>query len=322
MHFLLLEAVVLTSFLRRIRLYAGGDRPFFEDASSSKPSLYLIHNLLTPEECDLLIKQASPFLDSSSSTESEDNVLEYLYDSKKTYVNSPQHYLWQGIWRGASQKAIDEKIEQSTGLPANHLTDVVVNRLDADSHWNAHFDKIDGHGSLPMATFFIFLSNVTRDSVSPFSGSVVYPAVKSGPIQIQPKRGMAVVHHSWDDQHKFEATSLHALLNYTGIEPMYVARIYVMASPISIARRAVLPPIAFLYGGKLPRFLVNKYTQLITELGIEAGNRVFDYLCLAIPSFLLLLAAQLAYKWSLKHFTPPPISSRLLEAKVAIKKVQ
>lgn len=31
----------------RIRLYAAGDRPFFEDVSSQSPVLYLIHNLMT-----------------------------------------------------------------------------------------------------------------------------------------------------------------------------------------------------------------------------------------------------------------------------------
>ena len=34
----------------RVRLYAGGDRPFFEDVEPASPTLYLIHNLLTDEE--------------------------------------------------------------------------------------------------------------------------------------------------------------------------------------------------------------------------------------------------------------------------------
>ena len=42
----------------RIRLYAGGDRPFFEDALSKTPVVYLIHNMLTIEECDALIGMA------------------------------------------------------------------------------------------------------------------------------------------------------------------------------------------------------------------------------------------------------------------------
>ena len=42
----------------RVRLYAGGDRPFFEDAVSRAPVVYLIHNMLTGEECDDLIRLA------------------------------------------------------------------------------------------------------------------------------------------------------------------------------------------------------------------------------------------------------------------------
>jgi hypothetical protein len=40
----------------RIRLYAGGDRPFFEDVEPANPTLYLIHNLLTGSEADSLVK--------------------------------------------------------------------------------------------------------------------------------------------------------------------------------------------------------------------------------------------------------------------------
>ena len=36
----------LSSMPSRVRLYAGGDRPFFEDVSIDGPMVYLIHNLL------------------------------------------------------------------------------------------------------------------------------------------------------------------------------------------------------------------------------------------------------------------------------------
>ena len=42
----------------RIRLYAGGDRPFFEDVEAAQPTIYIIHNLLSTKECDALIEQA------------------------------------------------------------------------------------------------------------------------------------------------------------------------------------------------------------------------------------------------------------------------
>ena len=36
----------------RVRIYKGGDRPYFEDVSSGGPLVYLIHNLLSAETID------------------------------------------------------------------------------------------------------------------------------------------------------------------------------------------------------------------------------------------------------------------------------
>ena len=43
------DDVVNNGMPERIRLYAGGDRPFFEDVETHNPTLYLIHNLLTKD---------------------------------------------------------------------------------------------------------------------------------------------------------------------------------------------------------------------------------------------------------------------------------
>lgn len=44
--------IVNHGMLDQMRFYTVGDRPFFEDVSSKSSVLYLIHNLMTKEECE------------------------------------------------------------------------------------------------------------------------------------------------------------------------------------------------------------------------------------------------------------------------------
>ena len=52
------EDIVNHGMPQRVRLYAGGDRPFFEDVEPVDPTLYLIHNLMTDDEANNLINAA------------------------------------------------------------------------------------------------------------------------------------------------------------------------------------------------------------------------------------------------------------------------
>jgi len=110
------EAESHLSMPERVRLYAGGDRPFYEDVQNEQPAVYLIHNLLTEAECDALIRKAN-------------NLVEPLDDSKlNTLEGTPSEaaasalgvqraFLWTGILKTHEEKAIDERIEQITGFP-------------------------------------------------------------------------------------------------------------------------------------------------------------------------------------------------------------
>ena len=43
----------------RVRIYSGGDRPFFEDVSAGGPMVYLIHNLMSGDgEVEHVIEKA------------------------------------------------------------------------------------------------------------------------------------------------------------------------------------------------------------------------------------------------------------------------
>jgi hypothetical protein len=276
---------------RSIRLYAGGDRPFFEDVVSAEPPVYLIHNLLTVEECDSLVNQAR--VQPASTVQDPLQLLQ----SPENFVKSQRSMLWQGLWQSASGKAIEERIEQATGFPASHFTDFVVDRLKPGSYWKPHFDTLDATpGGLPMATLTIFLTEPPA-SAGESSAALVYPSAKGGPVQVRPQQGLAVIHHNWNDRHEFESNAVHALLEYTGgssDQPIYVARKYVVSSPISNSRRVVLPLVAMACGGRLPGFLSTIYNLLAEQFGHETGGLYFDKLCIFAPVLALLCLIQLA----------------------------
>lgn len=245
--------------------------------------MYLIHNLLTAEECEELVKKAAPLVQAVG--EEEDPL--QLLQSPTDYVNSYRALLWQGLWQTAGAKAIEERIEQATGFPPGHLTDFVVDRIDPSSFWKPHYDKLDAaSGGLPMATITIFLTESENTGAS-----IVYPTAKGGPVKIQPKKGLAVIHHNVNERHEFETNAINALMRSS--ETIYIARKYILFEPISNARRIALPLFAILAGGKLPGFVVSLYKILTDQFGHETGGMFFDKLCVFIPLLIILSVFQL-----------------------------
>ena len=128
----------------RVRLYAGGDRPFFEDAVSRAPVVYLIHNMLTGEECDDLISLADGKYDRVDDTTGINNYLENTMASETlgqaTAKNIDRVTLWKGGIAGKLFKDIDERISQVTGFPPEHFSDFQVNKYVEGSSYEEHFD--------------------------------------------------------------------------------------------------------------------------------------------------------------------------------------
>jgi len=269
----------------RIRLYAGGDRPFFEDVEPANPTLYLIHNLLTGSEADSLVESAKSKVEPLNA-----DIIDNLQLNAQ-----PDHYpgvesvmLWQGGLAPPAQKAIEERIEQVTGFPATHFSDFIVDKLEAGAHWKPHFDKHPfAFYSAPIATIIVFLTQQS-DGVS---GSVVYPGGKN-PIKVVPQKGLAIVHHNMDDKDQLDMSTLHAMLPIKEGETVYVARKYVFDQPISTARRMALPIFAFPFGGKLPSFVVAFHDMLVEKFGVEDGSIYFDKACIFVPLLILLSIAQ------------------------------
>lgn len=269
------EDIVNNGMPERVRLYAGGDRPFFEDVEPTDPTLYLIHNLMTDEEADSLLQSAKSKL--SPITE---DILQYSTD-KENFENVERAVLWHGMLQTPSRKAIEERIEQVTGFPAAHHSDFIIDKLEAGTHWKPHYDT---HPYLiPMATITVFLTDN--------GGPMVFPSAKE-PVKIIPTKGMAIVHHNTDNKYNMDLSSVHAMMASSD-GPAYVARKYIFTTPVSNARRIALPVVALPFGGKLPGFVPAFHDFMVEKFGMEDGPVYFDKACVFIPLLILLSIAQM-----------------------------
>lgn len=134
----------------RVRLYAGGDRPFFEDAVSKSPVVYLIHNMMTDEECDNLIDMADGKYDRVDDASGVSNYLENTMTldgvTEPLAHNIDRVTLWKGSLAGKLVKDIDERISQVTGFPPEHFSDFQVNKYVKGSYHKPHFDVNPANG--------------------------------------------------------------------------------------------------------------------------------------------------------------------------------
>lgn len=269
------EDIINNGMPERVRLYAGGDRPFFEDVEPMDPTLYLIHNLMTEEEAESLVQSA----ESKVCRIEGDDVLQFTVQ-KENFPGVERAVIWKGLLQTPGRKAIEERIEQVTGFPTAHHSDFVIDRLDAGAHWKPHYDT---HPYLiPMATITVFLTDN--------GGPIVFPSAKV-PVKITPTKGMAIVHHNTDNKHNMDFSSVHAMMESDN-GPVYVARKYIFTTPISNARRIALPIIALPFGGKLPGFVSKFHDVLIEKFGEESGSFYFDKACVFIPLLIFLAIAQ------------------------------
>jgi hypothetical protein len=304
-----MHATLNSSGYFRIRLYAGGDRPFFEDVEAAEPTIYVIHNLLTEIECKNLIERAKPLVQPVIS--SQKDPLQLTLQPEKM-VGMDRIMLWQGVLQGPERKAIEERIEQVTGFPANHFSEWIVDRISPGGYWQPHYDTLPG-GYVPMASITVFLNDPSSEGYH-VGGELVFPKVRRrDPVKIQPVPGMAVVHHNTNEKHQFETHALHALLplSQSSSEYLYVARKYVLPLPVSTARRIVLPIIAVLTGGRLPKIALATHDWFLEQFGVDNGGTYFDKFCIFVPALILLGIAQLVVshiqsKMAKKRVLTPP----------------
>ena len=277
----------------RVRLYAGGDRPFFEDAVAQTPVVYLIHNMLTDEECDELVSAAEGKYDRVDDTTGVNNYLENSLASETVGVATAKNIdrltLWKGSIAGKLFKDIDERISQVTGFPPEHFSDFQVNKHVEGSSHEEHFDINPANGI--MASITIFLNDVPKEN----GGEVVFTKPDDGkgePVYISPTKGLAIVHHNTDEKYNFDTNTVHKEALLTG-GYKYVAKKYIYLNPQEKHMRIVLPLVAMPFGGKLPRAFITLQNTLIDKFGLETAETYFRKLIFMIPILILIGIAQL-----------------------------
>mmetsp|Transcript_763 Transcript_763/g.1221 ORF Transcript_763/g.1221 Transcript_763/m.1221 type:complete len:508 (+) Transcript_763:91-1614(+) len=273
----------------RVRLYGAGDRPFFEDAVSKDPILYLIHNLLNEEECSMLINMAAGKY--SKIDDRISNVLENTIadESRKAKAfNVEKVRLWKGQLDGHAGKQIDERIEQVTGYPKDQFSDWHITKFEKGSKHEMHYDFHPLNS--PVATITVFLNELGGDKSG---GEIVYPKGANQAIMVKPKLGLAVVHHNTDFEGNFDYSSLHGERPLETDEVKYVAKKFVYAAPLPPSKRIVLPLLALASGGKLPRWVITLHDYLLVKFGLESGGLYFDKLCIMAPIFVIFGIASL-----------------------------
>jgi hypothetical protein len=270
--------------------------------------VYLIHNLLTGAECESLVKQAAPLVESLTVEDSLQHVTSTDVRKRK---GISRVMLWQGMLHSPARKAIEERIEQVTGFPADHFSDFVVDRYEGGSYWLPHYDTAPDD-TVPVATITVFLSvsnekQSSSDSNISLRGDFVFPITETGePLAIRPIKGLAVVHHNADEANEFDEHSLHAQLPPDST--LYVATKYIFATPVSKARRTILPLLAMANGGRLPRWVSKAHSYMVGQFGYQDGGTYFDKLCIFAPMLVLLSLVQYAVEYANKHFrqkSPP-----------------
>ena len=286
----------------RVRLYAGGDRPFFEDAVSQHPLVYLIHNLLTNEECNDLIHMADGKYDrvvddAYTPGLGVNNFLENMMQPSPA-KNVDRVVLWKGDMGGKFFKDIDERISQVTGFPIEHLSDFEINKHTSEkSYYVPHYD-INESNSI-MASITIFLSDIPRDN----GGEIVYPETQqqqpdgktsNEAVVIHPVKGLAIIHHNTDDKYNFDKSTVHKEAVFKGRgEYKYVAKKYIYLNPQPRNTRVVLPLLASPFGGKLPRVIITMHNILLDKFGMDKGELYFRKIITVTPILLLIVIVSL-----------------------------
>jgi hypothetical protein len=270
----------------RVRLYAADDRPFFEDVSSNEPILYLIHNLLTVEECKALVDFAETSHSLRTVEDSKSRLLEHTVappPGKSRATNIQRTKQWKGAVNSQPGKLIEERIEQVTGYPQAQFSDWQLTKFEEGSQMDLDMDSHPLYP--PVATITVFLNTVDTDS----GGNMVFPylgGTNPDPVLIHPTQGLAVVHHTIDFEGQIEPHSIYGDLPLVkGV--IYVARKFVYAEPLPPSQRVVLPLLAWVFGGALPRWVEELHDRLLVNYGLQQGIVHFDKIMVIGPFILV-----------------------------------
>ena len=295
---------------RRMRLFAGGERPFIESVTDAAPLLYLVHNAITPEEMAAARQSLEPHLvayhDGVGGDPSE--------DVEGASVARASRSL--GCLRGAQLHAFYDRVASIVGYPVEHLSELTLERRRPGAPYRVRDERKLG----PMApsgnddaraqtvmTVYAWLDDVPDDG----GGALVFPRARPQPIKVQPTTGLAAVFYSALEDGKLDRSAAHgdAPLRKAGAES-WVVSLRVFDAPRPAARRIVLPLLLFpLFRGDPSKTLALAARRFFSRFaGDDKADAAIDVALYAVAAFALAplaFAAYLAFKAFEKSRTPP-----------------
>ncbi|KAK3250164.1 hypothetical protein CYMTET_40448 [Cymbomonas tetramitiformis] len=192
---------------------------------SWKPRAYIWHKLLTKEECNAIVKLASPRIAKSKVVDSKTGQAadDPIRTSWGTYLTEDDSEV---------VRTVNEKVAKFSMLPASHGEQLQVLRYTDGQKYDAHWDQFDNpvvhkalfdNGGQRVATVLLYLSNVEQggETVFPESQNWIDPAKATaeswsscggqrGSLAVKPRKGDALLFWGTDLTGKTDKTSKHA----------------------------------------------------------------------------------------------------------------
>jgi prolyl 4-hydroxylase len=181
----------------------AGDRAVQILMALNAPRIVLFGDLLSPQECEALIKMSRGKLERSNVVDRQTG----------RYARHPDRTSEGTYFRRAENELIariETRIAELTGCPVERGEPIQVLHYNPGTEYKPHFDYFDpsdsgnrqvlSTGGQRIATLIMYLNDVQA------GGSTVFPDIG---LDVLPKRGNAVFFAYSDDQGRLDSRTLH-----------------------------------------------------------------------------------------------------------------
>jgi len=302
---------------RRMRIFAGGDRPFIESVTDAAPLLYLVHNALAPAEAEAAKALLAPYLLPHPPRGGE-----AAADAKITRATRTL-----GVLKGTALRAFCERVASIVGYPVEHLSELALERRRPGASYTVREDRKlgplnprgveDGRGRTIM-TVYAYLDDVEEES----GGALYFPRARPAAVSVRPAKGLAAIFYSALEDGKLDRSAAHGDGPLKHGAEAWVLVLRVFDRPRPLARRVILPLLLWpMFRGAPPKALaLASHRFFARAVGDASADQVIDVALYAVAALAfapLAYLAYLAFKAYEKSKLPP---KRVVSAPAATKK--
>ena len=195
--------------------------PGLKSLTNTTSYVYTIDNFISEDECNFLIEAAQDCLQPSTVTGSSKEAGRRISTARTSWTCR--------LHRDDLPILMNSVIMKLTNKPLEHIEHPQLARYESTQQFKPHYDAYDEKnptlkdtledGGNRLVTILIYLNDVE------VGGATKFPSLN---IEVQPKRGMAVVFFPATVEGKLDRGALHAAL--PAVDTKYVAQIWVRQS--------------------------------------------------------------------------------------------